>query len=167
MAPQSRLDLDPSVYRYHRRTHAEVYLEVYEVRDSFWRPTAENLTDEHRSLCSQSLNLIASGGSFAEEVISTIRTAQVRFTHPILARTLSQVSSNPLPQAFGTQSRLSQVYGTHIDRAFAVDNKAAVVHGASMAIFFFIIYASYGLAFSFGTTLLLQGHGNVGTIINV
>ncbi|KAF8321282.1 P-loop containing nucleoside triphosphate hydrolase protein [Clavulina sp. PMI_390] len=93
----------------------------------------------------QSLNAVADGGSFAEEVISTIRTAQ----------------------AFGTQTRLAKVYGTYIDKAFSADTKVAVVSGAGMGVFFFIIYAAYGLAFSFGTTLILQGHGNVGTVINV
>lgn len=110
----------------------------------------------------ESLQHIAEGGSFSEEVISTIRTAQ----------------------ALGNQIRLARVYGGHIDQAFVVDLKAAIVHGAGLAFFFFIIYASYALAFYFGTTLLLQGYGvlltdlsanradeddqgNAGTIINV
>lgn len=33
--------------------------------------------------------------------------------------------------------------------------------------FFFIIYASYGLAFYYGTTLILQGRGTSGEVINV
>lgn len=88
-------------------------------------------------------------------------------------------------KAFGNQIRLAKVYGGHVDQAFIVDLKAAIVHGAGLAFFFFIIYASYALAFYFGTTLLLQGYGellriihrsdltdycrpgNVGTIINV
>ncbi|KAG8754579.1 GTPase-activating protein [Serendipita sp. 396] len=36
-----------------------------------------------------------------------------------------------------------------------------------LAVFFFVIYATYGLAFSFGTTLLLRGEIDVGIIVNV
>lgn len=66
---------------------------------------------------------VAEGGSLAEEVISTIRTAQ----------------------AFGTQSILSSLYDVPMNKATKVDGKAAIVHGGGLAVFFFIIYASYGL----------------------
>ncbi|KAK7056875.1 hypothetical protein VNI00_002592 [Paramarasmius palmivorus] len=93
----------------------------------------------------ESLKFIAEGGNLAEEVISTIRTAQ----------------------AFGTQRILSSMYDSHIERARIVDVKAAVVHGIGLAIFFFVIYSSYALAFSFGITLTLDGHADVGIVINV
>ena len=80
---------------------------------------------------------VAEGGSLAEEVISTIRTTQ----------------------AFGTQKILADIYDTHINQSKAADAKAAVTSGAGMATFFFILYSSYGLAFSFGTTLINEGHG--------
>jgi ATP-binding cassette subfamily B (MDR/TAP) protein 1 len=80
---------------------------------------------------------IADGGSFAEEVISTMRTAQ----------------------AFGIQSTLADVYDAFIYNASKVDNKSAMVLGGGLAIFFFILYAAYALVFSFGTTLINQGHG--------
>ncbi|KAF5385690.1 hypothetical protein D9757_005473 [Collybiopsis confluens] len=92
-----------------------------------------------------SLKAVAEGGSLAEEVISTVRTAQ----------------------AFGTQTTLSLLYDNHIIKSEAVDAKAAIFHGGGLAVFFFIIYSSYGLAFSFGTTLILENHANAGQVINV
>ena len=92
-----------------------------------------------------SLKHVAEGGSVAEEVISTVRTAH----------------------AFGTQTILADLYDSHIEQSHVVDKKAALVHGVGLSVFFFIIYSAYALAFDFGTTLILQGHGNVGTIVNV
>lgn len=89
-----------------------------------------------------SLGHIADGGSIAEEVISTIRTAQ----------------------AFGTQPQLSAIYSGHIEKSKKVDLKGAIAHGGGLAAFFFIIYSSYALAFSFGTTLI---NGHHGTLINL
>ena len=80
---------------------------------------------------------VADSGSVAEEVISTIRTAQ----------------------AFGTQRALGDIYDKHIIEAKVVDQKSAVVRGGSYAFFFFVVYSAYGLAFSFGTTLINEGHG--------
>ena len=88
---------------------------------------------------------IASGGSFAEEVISTIRTAH----------------------AFGTQKALGKQYGLYVDTAAKCDKQSALVNGLGLGSFFFVIYSSYALAFYYGTTLVLQGHGNIGTIVNV
>ncbi|KAF8957257.1 multidrug resistance protein 1 [Flammula alnicola] len=92
-----------------------------------------------------SLKHIAEGGSLAEEVISTIRTAQ----------------------AFGTQTILSKLYNQSIDKSQEVDMKAAIWHGGGLAVFFFVIYSAYALAFSFGTTLINQGHATPGSVINV
>ncbi|KAJ3876935.1 P-loop containing nucleoside triphosphate hydrolase protein [Lentinula edodes] len=92
-----------------------------------------------------SLKAVADGGSLAEEVISTVRTAQ----------------------AFGTQTILASLYDNHIDQSEVVDGKAAIWNGGGLAVFFFVIYSSYGLAFDFGTTLILDGHANAGQVINV
>ncbi|PPQ96673.1 hypothetical protein CVT26_010302 [Gymnopilus dilepis] len=92
-----------------------------------------------------SLKHTAEGGSLAEEVISTIRTAQ----------------------AFGTQGILSGLYNDHIKQTLAVDMKAASWHGGGLAVFFFVIYSAYGLAFSFGTTLINEGHATPGAVVNV
>jgi ATP-binding cassette subfamily B (MDR/TAP) protein 1 len=91
------------------------------------------------------LSHVADGGTLAEEVISTVRTAQ----------------------AFGTQKILGKMYNTHIEKTHVLDKKLALINGFALAIFFFVIYAAYGLAFSFGTTLILQGHADVGKIVNV
>ncbi|KAF8755102.1 P-loop containing nucleoside triphosphate hydrolase protein [Rhizoctonia solani] len=87
----------------------------------------------------------AGGGSLAEEVISTIRTAH----------------------AFGTQMTLAERYDVFINKAYMFDNKAAVIQGCGLGVFFFVIYGAYGLAFNFGTTLILQGHASAGTVVNV
>ena len=83
------------------------------------------------------LQHVAEGGTLAEEVISTVRTAQ----------------------AFGTQRILADLYDSHIWKSRLVDLKAAVWHGAGLSFFFFVIYGSYGLAFHFGTTLINNGQG--------
>ncbi|KAI0953276.1 hypothetical protein AcW1_007535 [Taiwanofungus camphoratus] len=92
-----------------------------------------------------SLAHVADGGTLAEEVFSTVRTAQ----------------------AFGTQHILADQYDVHIGKACAADMKAAVWHGACLAAFFFVVYGGYALAFDFGTTLINEGHGNAGTVVNV
>ncbi|PPQ83491.1 hypothetical protein CVT25_006981 [Psilocybe cyanescens] len=92
-----------------------------------------------------SLKHVAEGGSLAEEVISTVRTAQ----------------------AFGTQSILAGLYNFDIQKALKVDMKASVANGAGLGLFFFVLYSAYGLAFSFGTTLVNSGHITGGAAINV
>ena len=92
-----------------------------------------------------SLKHVAEGGSLAEEVISTVRTAQ----------------------AFGTQEILSNLYDSHIAHSQVVEAKSALVHGIGLSVFFFVIYSAYALAFSFGTTLIIHGHGTVGIVVNV
>ncbi|TCD62992.1 GTPase-activating protein [Steccherinum ochraceum] len=97
------------------------------------------------ALMQQSLKHVADGGSLAEEVISTVRTAQ----------------------AFGTQTVLADLYDGHTSKAYIADMKAAAWHGGSIAVFFFVIYSAYALAFDFGTTLIGQGHADAGVVINV
>jgi ATP-binding cassette, subfamily B (MDR/TAP), member 1 len=70
-----------------------------------------------------SLKHVAEGGTIAEEVISTIRTAQ----------------------AFGSQLVLQKIYNKFIGDSESVDLKAAVYHGGGLSVFFFIIYSSYAL----------------------
>jgi ATP-binding cassette subfamily B (MDR/TAP) protein 1 len=45
--------------------------------------------------------------------------------------------------------------------------KSARFNGLGLGVFFFIIYGAYGLAFYYGTTLLLQGRITSGEIVNV
>ncbi|KAH8825379.1 multidrug resistance protein 1 [Flagelloscypha sp. PMI_526] len=91
------------------------------------------------------LKHVANGGTLAEEVISTIRTAQ----------------------AFGTQRILSNLYNGFAGQALEVDMKAAMWHGGGLSVFFFVIYGGYGLTFSFGTTLINSGHATPGQVVNV
>ncbi|KDQ06798.1 hypothetical protein BOTBODRAFT_140755 [Botryobasidium botryosum FD-172 SS1] len=92
-----------------------------------------------------SLKEVAGGGSLAEEVISTVRTAQ----------------------AFGTQSKLAALYDSYTSKAHQSETKMAIFHGGGLAVFFFVIYSAYALTFSFGTTLLLRNQVNVSEIVNV
>ncbi|KAJ3573412.1 hypothetical protein NP233_g2453 [Leucocoprinus birnbaumii] len=92
-----------------------------------------------------SLDGIGSAGSIAEESISTIRTAK----------------------AFGIQSHLGALFDDKVSGASRNDMKLALVQGFGFAAFFFISYAAYGLAFSFGTTLINQGIANAGQVITV
>ncbi|KIK80729.1 hypothetical protein PAXRUDRAFT_833366 [Paxillus rubicundulus Ve08.2h10] len=91
------------------------------------------------------LKHIAEGGTLAEEVISTVRTAH----------------------AFGTQKSLSSLYDVHVRAARVVDEKGALFNGGGLGFFFFVIYAAYALAFQFGTTLINEGHATAGEVVNV
>jgi ATP-binding cassette subfamily B (MDR/TAP) protein 1 len=73
--------------------------------------------------CRLSLKHVGESGSLAEEVISTIRTAQ----------------------AFGTQKILANLYDEHIEKSEKLELKSAVVHGIGLGMFFFIIYNAYAL----------------------
>ncbi|KAG1908571.1 P-loop containing nucleoside triphosphate hydrolase protein [Suillus fuscotomentosus] len=92
-----------------------------------------------------SLKHVAEAGSLAEEVISTIRTAQ----------------------AFGTQKVLSGIYDKNIDVTRVVNAKASISQGVGLGCLFFVNYAGYALAFEFGTTLINEGQANAGQVVNV
>ncbi|KAG1822804.1 P-loop containing nucleoside triphosphate hydrolase protein [Suillus subaureus] len=92
-----------------------------------------------------SLNHVAEGGTLAEEVIATVRTAQ----------------------AFGAQKFLSSLYDKHIDGSRIANSKGAIWQGGGLASFFFVIYSAYALAFDFGTTLINEGLANAGQVVNV
>ncbi|KZP07050.1 P-loop containing nucleoside triphosphate hydrolase protein [Athelia psychrophila] len=92
-----------------------------------------------------SLRHVSAGGTVAEEVIGTIRTAQ----------------------AFGSQKVLAALYDTHVEESRKVDAKAAIWQGGGVAFFFFVIYSSYGLSFNFGATLINEGHATPGSVVNV
>ena len=66
---------------------------------------------------------VADGGTLAEEVISSVRTAH----------------------AFGTQKILSSLYDVHIQQARVVEAKTTIFHGAALGLFLFFIYAAYAL----------------------
>lgn len=83
----------------------------------------------------QSIISFALGGSLADEVLSSVRTAV----------------------AFGTQDRLSNQYDEHLKKAeyFGFRLKAAV--GFMLGGMMFLLYMSYALAFWQGSAFLLRG----------
>ncbi|KAF8157643.1 P-loop containing nucleoside triphosphate hydrolase protein [Mycena galopus ATCC 62051] len=85
----------------------------------------------------------ADAGTVAEEVISTIR----------------------ISHAFGTQSIMADIYRAFTLKSILANTKAAVVSGITAGIIFFTLYASYGLAFYFGGTLILGNHANVSDVV--
>jgi ATP-binding cassette, subfamily B (MDR/TAP), member 1 len=70
-----------------------------------------------------SLKHAAEGGTLAEEVISTIRTAQ----------------------AFGSQLVLQKIYNKFVGDSESVDLRAAVWNGGGLSVFFFVVYSTYAL----------------------
>ncbi|KAI6035800.1 P-loop containing nucleoside triphosphate hydrolase protein [Pisolithus marmoratus] len=91
------------------------------------------------------LQCIAESGTIAEEVISTVRTAQ----------------------AFGSQRVLGSLFNKKIDSIRPLNTKSAILHGCGMGVLFFIMYSAYALAFNFGTTLINDGHATAGQVISV
>ncbi|KAL1951601.1 hypothetical protein VTO73DRAFT_750 [Trametes versicolor] len=92
-----------------------------------------------------SLQYGAESGSLAEEVISTVRTAQ----------------------AFGIQSVLSNLYDGHVQKSRLVEIQTAMWSGAYLSFWTFLMYAAYALAFNFGTTLINHGEANAGDVVSV
>ncbi|KAF9441291.1 hypothetical protein P691DRAFT_587071, partial [Macrolepiota fuliginosa MF-IS2] len=111
----------------------------------FFGITGAIMTKFMTKFMQSSLKHTAESGSLAEEVISTVRTAQ----------------------AFGTQAVLSNLYNIFIDKALKADVRAEVWQGSAFGAFVFVIYASYALAFSFGTTLINANNADAGAIVNV
>lgn len=103
----------------HGWCHEQVCLWLYEV--------SITICSSHCSLSHVvfrlSLGFVADGGTLAEEVFSTVRTAQ----------------------AFGSQHILSERYDAHIEKGKQADMKAAIFHGCGLATFFFVIYGGYAL----------------------
>ncbi|KAL7798444.1 P-loop containing nucleoside triphosphate hydrolase protein [Trichoderma ceciliae] len=83
----------------------------------------------------QSIIPFALGGTLADEVLSSIRTAV----------------------AFGTQNRLSSQYDEHLKKAeyYGFRQKAAI--GFMVGVIMFLLYMSYALAFWQGSAFLLRG----------
>ncbi|KAH6896470.1 P-loop containing nucleoside triphosphate hydrolase protein [Coprinopsis sp. MPI-PUGE-AT-0042] len=92
-----------------------------------------------------SLTAVAQAGTFAEETISSIRTAQ----------------------AFGIQGTLSSLFYSYVLPSKKADLKASIWTGVGSCCFIFVIYAAYGLAFSFGTTLINNNQADAGQVVNV
>ncbi|KAF8902794.1 multidrug resistance protein 1 [Gymnopilus junonius] len=93
----------------------------------------------------RSLSQLAAGGTLAEEVIASVRTMQ----------------------AFGAQKMLGGIYDGYNKKALSFEKRTAVVNGIGLGCFYFVVYAAYGLAFYYGTTLILDGRASVGVVVNV
>ncbi|KAJ7166952.1 P-loop containing nucleoside triphosphate hydrolase protein [Mycena filopes] len=92
-----------------------------------------------------SLKHVAEAGTLAEEAISSIRTTQ----------------------AFGTQETLATLYDKFVDKARKVDAKAATAQGLGIGSFYFAIFSSYALTFSYGATLINRNEADAGTVVTV
>ena len=108
-----------ALHVYHGQYHDQIHFQIYAVRllsPSFYEP-ANSFNFR------LSLDHVAEGGTLAEEVVSTIRTAQ----------------------AFGTQSVLASLYDVSVQKAYNADCRFAVAQGIGLAFMFFSIYAAYAL----------------------
>ncbi|KAH0627478.1 hypothetical protein JD844_003227 [Phrynosoma platyrhinos] len=87
----------------------------------------------------------AKAGSVAEEVLTAIRTVI----------------------AFGGQKKEIQRYYKNLEDAKNIGIKKAITANISIGIAFLLIYASYALAFWYGTTLILDEHYSIGKVLTV
>ncbi|XP_061441602.1 ATP-dependent translocase ABCB1 isoform X2 [Rhineura floridana] len=87
----------------------------------------------------------AKAGSVAEEVLSSIRTVM----------------------AFGGQKKEIERYYKNLEDAKNIGIKKAITANISMGIAFLLIYASYALAFWYGTTLILYEGYTIGKVLTV
>uniref|UniRef100_A0A8D0HHX3 ATP binding cassette subfamily B member 4 n=1 Tax=Sphenodon punctatus TaxID=8508 RepID=A0A8D0HHX3_SPHPU len=87
----------------------------------------------------------AKAGAVAEEVLGAIRTVI----------------------AFGGQKKEIQRYHKNLEDAKRIGIKKAITANISMGIAFLLIYASYALAFWYGTTLVLQNESSIGKVLTV
>ncbi|XP_078519645.1 ATP-binding cassette sub-family B member 5-like isoform X3 [Lissotriton helveticus] len=96
------------------------------------------------SLTSKELSAYAKAGAVAEEVLSAIRTVV----------------------AFGGQQKEINRYTGNLGEAKAIGIKKAIASQASLGLVFLFIYASYGLGFWYGTTLILGDLGySIGDVL--
>lgn len=92
-----------------------------------------------------SLETYAQGGSIAEEVISSIRTAT----------------------AFGTQDKLASQYDKYLSKAEKYGFRTKIALGSMIAGFFLVIYLNYGLAFWQGAHFLVKKETDLGSILTI
>ncbi|GAA5852935.1 hypothetical protein JCM8547_004740 [Rhodosporidiobolus lusitaniae] len=98
-------------------------------------------TEKHKSA---QLEATGKGGSLVEGVVSSIRTAH----------------------SFGIQNLLVQLYDRDYNRPARKHGLAvARVTGLSLGGFFFLLFGTYGLAFYWGTSLIIDGHASPGNVI--
>ncbi|KAN0063605.1 hypothetical protein ACQY0O_004053 [Thecaphora frezii] len=91
------------------------------------------------------LDHVSKAASIAEEGLATVRTAK----------------------AFGIENKLVRLYDNLNSEATTVGVTKAIVQGAGLGVFFFIIYSGYALAFYFGGKLVASGEIPAGVVMNV
>ncbi|KAM8980890.1 ATP-dependent translocase ABCB1-like [Sarcophilus harrisii] len=87
----------------------------------------------------------AKAGAVAEEVLAAIRTVI----------------------AFGGQKKALKRYNRKLEEAKNIGIKKAITANISMGIAFLLIYASYALAFWYGTSLILSNEYSIGQVLTV
>lgn len=92
----------------------------------------------------QQLANTAEGGSLAEEVLSSTRNVI----------------------AFGIKNRLLEIYERTNAMTEKFGTRSILIRAPALAVMFFCIYGAYGLAFQFGTTLILEGKTSSGQIVS-
>ncbi|XP_015263372.1 PREDICTED: multidrug resistance protein 1-like [Gekko japonicus] len=97
------------------------------------------------SFTSKELAAYAKAGSVADEVLAAIRTVV----------------------AFGGQKKEIQRYHKNLEDAKNLGIKKAITANISMGFAFFLIYASYALAFWYGTSLVLYEGYSIGKVLTV
>ncbi|XP_075443556.1 ATP-dependent translocase ABCB1 isoform X1 [Ascaphus truei] len=91
------------------------------------------------------LTAYAKAGAVAEEVLAAIRTVM----------------------AFGGQKKEIQRYEKNLEDAKKIGIRKAVTANISMGFAFFLIYASYALAFWYGTSLIIDEKYSIGSVLTV
>uniref|UniRef100_A0A5F8GIF1 Multidrug resistance protein 1 n=1 Tax=Monodelphis domestica TaxID=13616 RepID=A0A5F8GIF1_MONDO len=105
---------------------------------ALWAKILSSFTDRE-------LLAYAKAGAVAEEVLAAIRTVI----------------------AFGGQKKELERYNKNLEDAKNVGIKKAITANISIGAAFLLIYASYSLAFWYGTTLILSGEYTIGNVLTV
>ncbi|GAA6011919.1 hypothetical protein JCM10207_003429 [Rhodosporidiobolus poonsookiae] len=93
----------------------------------------------------QQLDAVSRGATMVEEAISSVRAIA----------------------AFAMQNVLVKSYETPNNLCLRLGIKNAISNGIVTALFFFLMYGAYALAFSLGATLILRGDTNAGHVFAV
>uniref|UniRef100_A0A4W2DFW0 ATP binding cassette subfamily B member 1 n=1 Tax=Bos indicus x Bos taurus TaxID=30522 RepID=A0A4W2DFW0_BOBOX len=105
---------------------------------AIWAKILSSFTDKE-------LLAYAKAGAVAEEVLAAIRTVI----------------------AFGGQKKELERYNKNLEEAKRIGIKKAITANISMGAAFLLIYASYALAFWYGTSLVLSGEYSIGQVLTV
>ncbi|KAK2488631.1 hypothetical protein MC885_007996 [Smutsia gigantea] len=111
---------------------------VLGVSAALWAKILSSFTDKE-------LLAYAKAGAVAEEVLAAIRTVI----------------------AFGGQKKELERYNKNLEEAKRIGIKKAITSNISIGVAFLLIYASYALAFWYGTSLVLSNEYSIGQVLTV